>query len=42
MAVNVILVQVGVDEDQQEVRLALCAACLEEERRTMALMRGRR
>ena len=42
MSVNVILVQVGVDEEQQEVRLAVCEACLEEERRTIALQRERK
>ncbi len=41
MAVNVILVEVGAEGDRQEVRLAVCEACLEEERRTVALMRGR-
>ena len=41
MAVNVILVEVGVDEEQQEMRLAVCAACLEEEMRTMAMLRER-
>lgn len=32
----------GVDEDRQEVRLAVCEACLEEERWTMALLRERK
>ncbi len=42
MAVDVLLVQIGVDEDQQEVRLAVCTACLEEELRTIELLRERK
>jgi lysyl-tRNA synthetase class I len=42
MAVNVILVEVGAEGEHQEVRLAVCEVCLEEERRTMRLLRERK
>ena len=42
MAVNVILALVGAENDRQEVRLAVCEACLEEERRTIELLRERK
>ena len=38
MAVAVVLVQVGPEEGQTEIRLPLCQACLREETLTQALL----